>query len=165
MKNEGKHEESVLIRYLFIAQHLLSTYCLPGYMLEIRDKDEYNCSLYCHIQWFSNFHWPKNHLRNLVKMRILGIYSLDISEILTENAGGWGLGIYIFIIFLPLDIEYSEDYTWRNSCLGEKILTCISPKKFSNNCKYQVKGAIIETLSGNDSGSIIELSPEYWVSF
>lgn len=37
MKNEGRHEESVLIRYLFISQHLLSTYCLPGYMLEIRD--------------------------------------------------------------------------------------------------------------------------------
>lgn len=57
---------------------------MPGYILEIRDT-KINIIVFS-IVTFSDLH--KNHLRSLVKMRILGIYSLDTSEILTENAVG-----------------------------------------------------------------------------
>jgi len=57
---------------------------MPGYILEIRDT-KINIIVFS-IVTFSDLR--KNHLRSLVKMRILGIYSLDTSEILTENAVG-----------------------------------------------------------------------------
>lgn len=82
MKNQYSSGIYLLLKFI---KYLLLVWL---YARNKRHKDEYNCSLYCHIQWLSNFYLPKNHLRSLVKMRILGIYSLDISEILTENAGG-----------------------------------------------------------------------------
>lgn len=72
MKNEGRHEESVFIRHLFVLKFIKYLPAPVVICLEIRDTKMNIIVVYCHNQWFSNFYLPRITLSSLVKMRFLG---------------------------------------------------------------------------------------------